>query len=259
MKDLEGIGAVASAGVAAVGIVATLLLGRWALRGAQDAAHAGQAQAAATYQAALDAVQAQSQSDHQQWRRGIQREAYAAFLQSVLSYTDGARDDLRRASGMEETRACIAVMRALETDMSQRAWVVRLEGPDEVASAAMTLQTSAKILVIIEENHARRTAAMTDLNLRNRTHPQEVTRIWELIPVARSFWRSIGTPEDTSTAVLAELRDLFTACELSPGLISTLCEPHEPASGDHPSFDEASRDFIRAAREVLHSEGLPAV
>ncbi|MEV8548177.1 hypothetical protein [Streptomyces sp. NPDC051572] len=253
MKDLEGIGAVASAGVAAVGIVATLLLGRWALRGTQDAAQAGQAQAAATYQAALDAVRAQSQSEHQQWRRGIRREAYAAFLQSVLTYTDSAHDDLRRASGMDETRACIADLRTLETAMSQRAWVVRLEGPDEVASAAMALQTSARILVIVYENHARQRAALNELTLRNGTHSQEVTRIWELIPLAQSSWPSIGTAEDTSTAVLTELRQLFTTCGLPLGLIVTLCEPHEPASGDLP-FDETSRDFIRAAREALHSE-----
>ncbi|MFF7130819.1 hypothetical protein ACFZBZ_00605 [Streptomyces sp. NPDC008196] len=267
MKDLQGIGAVAAAVVAAVGIASTILIGRWtlrgALRGAEETARAGLAQADASYRAALDAVKAQGRNDHLQWRRGVQRDAYAAFLQSVLTYTDSAHNDLGRASGQEETRACIAALRGLETDMSHRAWVVRLEGPDEVAGAAINLEMSAKVLVVVEQTHARKRAAMHEVGLRGRTHRQEVARIWELVPVAQGFWHTIGTPgmEDSSNEVLAELRALFSRCELPAGLIATLCQPHDdsPLSVDIPSFDEAIRGFIRAAREALHPEGTPTL
>ncbi|MGW3646667.1 hypothetical protein [Streptomyces sp. NPDC000878] len=267
MKDLQGIGAIAAAVVAAVGIASTILIGRWtlrgALRGAEETARAGLAQADASYRAALDAVRAQGQNDHLQWRRSVQRDAYAAFLQSVLNYTDSAHNNLGRASGLEETRACIAALRGLETDMSHRAWVVQLEGPDEVAGAAITLEASAKILVVAEQTHALKMAAMHEVRLRSRTHRQEVVRIWELVPVAQGFWRTIGTPdmEDSSNELLAELRALFSRCELSTGLIATLCQPHDhdPLLADIPSVNEAIKGFIRAAREALHPERVPAL
>lgn len=263
--DLEGIGALAAAAVAAVGIPTTLVLGRWqlrgALRGAEETARAGLAQADASYRAALDAVRAQGQNDHLQWRRGVQRDAYAAFLQSVLSYTDTARNNFGSGiSRLEETRDRIAALKALETDMSHRAWVVRLEGPDEVAGAAITLQLSANLLVLVEQQHALRMAAMYEINDRARAHPHEVTRIWELVPVAQGFWHTIGTPgmEDSSTDVLQELRDLFSTCEISGGLLATLCQPHEPVPGNVTPFQDAIKGFIRAASEALHPAGPPA-
>ncbi|WP_046729395.1 hypothetical protein [Streptomyces humi] len=256
--DLEGIAALTAAAVAVVGIPASLVMGRWqlkgALRGAEETARAGQAQADASYRAALDGARAQGHNDHLQWRRGVQREAYAAFLQSVLSYTDGAKNDLSRASGQEETLACIAALRGLETDMSHRGWVVRLEGPDDVAQAAVTLRHSATLLALVYEQHARRMAAMHEIDARAHVHRREVTRIWELIPVATGFWRTIGTPEMEagSEAVLQELRDLFSTCELPGGMLATLCQPSERAPVDVPTFDEAITGFIHAARIALH-------
>ncbi|WP_406469270.1 hypothetical protein OH738_19395 [Streptomyces hirsutus] len=263
--DLEGIGALAAAAVAAVGILTTLVLGRWqlrgALRGAEEAARAGLAQADASYRAALDAVRAQGRNDHLQWRRGVQRDAYAAFLQSVLSYTDTASNNFGGGiSRLEETRERITALKALETDMSHRAWVVRLEGPDGVADAAITLQLSASLLVLVHQQHALRRAAMFEVNDRALAHPHEVARIWELVPVAQGFWHTIGTPgmEDSSTDVLQELRDLFSTCEISGGLLATLCQPHEPVPENVTPYDDAIKDFIRAASEALHPAGPPA-
>lgn len=80
--DLQGIGALVAAGVAAVSVPATLLVGRWQKKAALQTARAATAQAEATYRAALDAVRAQGLNEYDQWRRGIQRDAYAALLQS---------------------------------------------------------------------------------------------------------------------------------------------------------------------------------
>ncbi|MEV8034377.1 hypothetical protein [Streptomyces sp. NPDC086182] len=262
--DLEGIGALAAAGVAGVGIAATLIGGRWqlrgALRGAEETARAGLAQADASYRAALDSVRAQGRNEHLQWRRGVQRDAYAGFLQSVLSCTGRAKEDFMRASGQAETLAVVTAMKALETDMSHRAWVVRLEGPDEVAEAAATLQQSAKMVALIEEIQARRMAAMHELNARGRTHRREVTRIYELLPVAEGFWRTIGTSamEGSSEDVLRELRQLFSTCGVPGGMLATLCQPSEPGPEDMPTFHDAINSFIRAAREALHPAEPPA-
>ncbi|MET4670440.1 hypothetical protein [Streptomyces sp. PvR018] len=253
--DLQGIGSL----VACVGIPATLVIGRWQLRGAlrtaEETARAGQVQAEANYRAALDGVRAQGRNDHLQWQRGVQREAYAAFLQSVLSYTDTSSNEV--AGGMfplEETQSHIAALKPLETDMSHKAWVVRLEGPEAVTDATKTLQLCATRMVLTDQLHARRMSAMYETDARARTHRREVTRIWELVPVAQRFWHTIGTSlmEESSENVLRELRNLFHTCEIPAGLLATLCEPHEPVPEDITPFHEALNDFIRAASEALH-------
>lgn len=82
--DLQGIGAVSAAAVALISVPASMLVGHWqmkaALRTAEAANQAGLAQAESAYHAALDAVSAQADAALLQWRRGIQREAYASFL-----------------------------------------------------------------------------------------------------------------------------------------------------------------------------------
>ncbi|MEV5673633.1 hypothetical protein AB0L28_33305 [Streptomyces sp. NPDC052503] len=263
--DLQGIGAMAAAAVAVVGIPTTLILGRWqlrgALRGAEETARAGMAQADASYRSALDAVRAQGQNDHLQWRRGVQRDAYAAFLQSVLSYTDTARNNFGGSICLlEETRNRIASLKSLEMDMSHRAWVVRLEGPYGVADAAITLQQSASLSVLVDQQHALQMGAMYEINDRAPAHPHEVARIWELIPVAKNFWHTIGTSamEDSSTDVLQELHNLFNTCEISGGLLATICQPYEPSPENITPFREAINAFIRAASEALSPAGPPA-
>lgn len=251
--DLQGIGAL----VACFGIPATLVVGRWQLRGAlrtaEETARAGLAQAAGNYRAELDGVRAQGRNDHLQWRRGVQREAYAAFLQSVLSYTDTSHNKVGMFP-LEETQSHIAALKTLETDMSHKAWVVRLEGPDAVTDATKALQLSAARMVLTDEQYARRMSAMYETDARAHTHRREVTRIWELVPVAQRFWHTIGTPamEASSENALQELRNLFRTCEIPAGLLATLCEPHDPVPEGITTFDEALNDFIRAASEALH-------
>ncbi|MFC9498880.1 hypothetical protein [Streptomyces sp. NPDC056982] len=258
--DLQGIGAVSAAAVTLFGIPAALVVGRWqlraALRASEETARAGLAQADASYRAALDAVRAQGHVEHAQWRRGVQRDAYAAFLQSVLSYHDCATN-LEPSAEEAEMRSRTAELKPLKADMSHKGWVVRLEGPEEVSSAARDLQVSAEVLAVVMRGHVLRMSAIARITERAHTHAQEVTRVWELIPCAQGFWHTIGTAEmeDSSTEVLEELRRLFARLELSQGLIPTICDSSsESPSLDLPSFDEAINAFLRAARSALHPQ-----
>lgn len=114
--DVAGISAIAAASAAAIGVPAALLVGRWQLKGAlaqaeqtgiagvaaaQEAARAGIAQAESSYRAALDAVQAQANSTREQWVRGVQRDAYAAFLVATSQVRD-ASDRMQHEYGISE-------------------------------------------------------------------------------------------------------------------------------------------------------------
>ncbi|MFD5366473.1 hypothetical protein [Streptomyces sp. NPDC127103] len=151
--DLEGIGALTAAGVAVFGVLASVLVGRWqmraALRAAEATGQAGLAQAEAAYRAALDAVRAQANAGHRQWHRGVQREAYAAFLLAAHRVRDvGERfvveseQDLS-AEGVMAGRAglddALAALKAAQT-------IVELEGPDEVAAPAAAMTDAAQLM-----------------------------------------------------------------------------------------------------------------
>ncbi|MFJ7181939.1 hypothetical protein ACIQXA_37585 [Streptomyces massasporeus] len=167
--DLQGIGAIAAAVVAAVGIPAALLVGRWqmraAMRAAEEAGRAGIAQAEATYRAALDAVRAEAGNAHDQWRRSLRRDAYSELLLAVhrvrtaaLLLTSGSSDERRAriASGTLTTQR--AALREAEDSLTAAWLVVTLEGPRQAAVAAEGLVNACqafskthKIDAIVEE------------------------------------------------------------------------------------------------------------
>ncbi|MCD2464410.1 hypothetical protein MBT42_12680 [Streptomyces sp. MBT42] len=151
--DLEGIGALTAAGVAVFGVLASVLVGRWqmraALRAAEATGQAGLAQAEAAYRAALDAVRAQANAGHRQWHRGVQREAYAAFLLAahrvrdvgerfvVESEQELSAEDVRAGrAGLDDA---LAALKAAQT-------IVELEGPDEVAAPAAAMTDAAQLM-----------------------------------------------------------------------------------------------------------------
>ncbi|MEU6928942.1 hypothetical protein AB0A05_07235 [Streptomyces sp. NPDC046374] len=155
--DLQGIGAVAAAGVTLATIPVLLITGRWqtraALQGAQEAGRAGFAQAQATYNSALDAANAQASAAHAQWRRGIQRDAYASFLLAAQRIAE-AGDQL-----MVETTDEAATVRTEELDRARSALraaaqIVTLEGPDSVDGAAHTILACSLSLANMHESDA---------------------------------------------------------------------------------------------------------
>ncbi|MFI6729792.1 hypothetical protein [Streptomyces atratus] len=133
--DLQGIGAIGAVLVAAVGIPATVLVGRWqtraALRSAEATSQAGIAQAEATYRSALDQAAAQTTATHEQWRRGIRRDTWAAFL---LAVEDAVSSGHSALNGTDEDLP--ALRRAMRTALV----VLELEGPPSVVEAAKLLR-----------------------------------------------------------------------------------------------------------------------
>ncbi|MFE6849739.1 hypothetical protein ACFVDH_02965 [Streptomyces sp. NPDC057674] len=151
--DLEGIGALTAAGLAVFGVLASVLVGRWqmraALRAAEATGQAGLAQAEAAYRAALDAVRAQENAGHRQWHRGVQREAYAAFLLAAHRVRDvGERfvvesEQELSAEGVRAGRTglddALAALKEAQT-------IVELEAPDDVAAPAAAMTDAAQLM-----------------------------------------------------------------------------------------------------------------
>lgn len=168
--DLQGLGAVASALVAFIGIPAAVLVGRAQTRAAvraaelgaetgqaqaRAAAEAGIAQAEATYRAALDATRDQARAEYRQWRHTLRREAWAAFASSVHEATTAASDLVTRAEPHEDfetlKNACMAASRALQFSYS----VVELEGPVHVAELAARVREGTDAVLLRAAQAAR--------------------------------------------------------------------------------------------------------
>ncbi|MET8565956.1 hypothetical protein ABZV75_37370 [Streptomyces flaveolus] len=146
--NLEGIGAIAAAVVAALGVPAAVLVGRWqmraGLRAAEETGRAGIAQAESTYRAALDAVRTEVDAAHLQWRRGIRRDAYAGFLLAMTRCVQAAealpRERLEMPQGLS---AAEEELTRAKNDLSTALWVVKLEGPPVVADSAESVSSLA--------------------------------------------------------------------------------------------------------------------
>jgi hypothetical protein len=261
--EAEAIAAFTAAGVAAAAVPATLVVGRWqvraALRAAAHTARVGRSQAEASYRAALDAVQAQGRNERDQWRRGIRRDAYAAFLQSVLGVTEHAHK--LHGQGLHdplEVPAAVAASTPLITDMSQRNWVVRLEGPDEVSTAAQSLQDSAQAFLETARERAVWGYARALLQQQSSSHPEEGARIRALIPTVSAAWDAIGTPEFTDEAneALTSMRRLLREVGIDVGLLMPLVRTPDlhGIPRTHHALNEAIEAFLAAARGALHNE-----
>ncbi|WP_428956273.1 hypothetical protein [Streptomyces sp. cg35] len=189
--DLEGIGALAAAGVALIGIPTAVLVGRWqlkaALRTAEATADAGMAQAQAAYRAAVDAVRAEARAAQEQWHRGTRREAYASFLLAAHRLLEGGRrfaadsaEELppgRAAAEKSAADEARAALRAAQT-------IIELEGPDEVAAPA---------------------AGMVDA-------AQEMARhLWDEAVYARAWGKLVRLDDDPARAVGAAAEQLIEA------------------------------------------------
>ncbi|WP_445280181.1 hypothetical protein [Streptomyces sp. DSM 118148] len=180
--DLQGIGALAASGVAAVGIPAALLVGRWqmraAIRTAEETGRAGIAQAEATYRAALDAVRAEAGNAHAQWHRGLRRDAYSELLlaahrvrTAAVLLTSGSPEERIERIESGELATHRATLRETEDSLTAAWLVVTLEGPRQAAatagdlvSACQAFAASHKHDVIVEEaQHSLRSANQASL------------------------------------------------------------------------------------------------
>ncbi|MEU7425789.1 hypothetical protein [Streptomyces sp. NPDC040750] len=180
--DLQGIGALAAAAVAAVGIPAAMLVGRWqmraAIQAAEEAGRAGIAQAEATYRAALDAVRVEAGNAHAHWRRSLRREAYSELLLAAHRVRTAAQ--LLTSGSPDERRARIesgalvthrAALRESEDSLTAAWLVVALEGPRQAAVAAEDLVSACQAVssnhkndaIVEEAQHSLRSASRATL------------------------------------------------------------------------------------------------
>ncbi|MGW3631783.1 hypothetical protein ACWD7F_16725 [Streptomyces sp. NPDC005122] len=140
--DLQGIGAISASAVAAVSIPIAVMVGRWQMRGASEAASAGVAQAEATYRSALDAVRVEASATYVQWRRSTQREAYVAFLLSAHQLL-AAADLLTGRTNLTLTGESWAALKAelapLRTALLSTQLIVTLEGSEGVVDLSVRL------------------------------------------------------------------------------------------------------------------------
>ncbi|MFD5661401.1 hypothetical protein [Streptomyces hirsutus] len=265
--DLQGIGALAAAGVALIAALTTVLVGRWqtraVLRASAHSARVGRAQAAASYKAALDAVQAQGRNEHLQWKRGIQRDAYATFLQSVLDYMEHATNVFAQGTtDPSQVPAVITASKPLGTDMSHRNLVVKLEGPEEASAAAQSTLVAAERFMQTCQGQARWFLAQSLLRERTASHPQEARRIQELLGRAEGYSSTLGTDRVPAGVVeeLQELRALFSAVGLGLEHLAALTNapPLNTYSDKANALDDAIENFLRMARAALHSAVQPA-
>ncbi|MFB7763543.1 hypothetical protein [Streptomyces xiamenensis] len=141
--DLEGIGAIVAPVVALIAIPATIVAVRWQVKAALESAAAthaaGLAQAEATYSAALSAVRA----EQEQWRRSLRRDAYATLL-TALHRAAHTADDQATDVGRYRTHGahhsadeCAHAMNRAASETREALAVIELEGPEEVAAAAL--------------------------------------------------------------------------------------------------------------------------
>jgi hypothetical protein len=256
--DLQGVGAVGGAGVAAAGVIAAVLVGRWNLKAVNSTAKAGMTQADASYRAALDAVKTQGENERLQWKRTVQRETYAAFLNSVMTLTEHSSGLLRIDSldwaGFQQQAA---THHPLEADLRHKLLLVKLEGPEEVAAVAQQLhdrarESSDNMAANFTYHYAYRL-----IDTKRATHPDQYRRVQQLLPEARGRFNSLNTaePNDPIMAVLAELRTLLAAMEIPLGHLPAMCResPYRSLERTRRSLDEQIELFLSAAREAVNA------
>ncbi|MFB6553558.1 hypothetical protein [Streptomyces sp. NPDC056405] len=167
--NMEGIAALVAAGAAVVGVSASVLVGRWqlraALRGAEETARTGIAQAEASYRAALDAVRATATETHAQWLRSVRREAYPTFLLACSDVIDGSLrlslETQQHEVLPDQRQARRSELQAVMSRLQDRALVVSLEGPEELGDQAQELvntidhiyRESLNLCALLEATH----------------------------------------------------------------------------------------------------------
>lgn len=209
--DLQQLALVVTTSVAVVGVPSTLVIGRWQLRAALQAAdatyRAGLRQAEATYQAALDTVRAQSDSAHDQWLRGVRREACSVFLLATEEVV-GVLDQVLDGTGTPDS------LRPAHRDLQRALAVLELEGERELVGAARELVTCCDEIADAALSNSAAARAWRSLYARQREERDATARMERL-----------STPIDDAVNALSDLRirlagirDAYTDVEAPPGV-----------------------------------------
>ncbi|PBC63152.1 hypothetical protein BKI49_15650 [Streptomyces sp. Tue6028] len=282
--DLEGIAALSAAAVAFIGIPASMLIGRWqmkaGLRTAEATSEAGLAQARSAYRAALDAVRAEANAAHLQWRRGIQREAYASFLLAANRTKELGERFVMDSEGdlsAESIRAGKAAIDDALATLKAAQTIIELEGPDDVAAPAAGMTNAAQRMAyyfgkqaIYERALGRLGRMMDDQSPSVRAAAEELMQA--LVALGRLRSASSSEPDELGGLDTHEARVAMRCCQeaqtaLPPDALNDeefgallegfrsrppmLSSAHADAE---QQFSEAETHFVRAAKIELHSE-----
>ncbi|MFF4257354.1 hypothetical protein ACFY1L_39840 [Streptomyces sp. NPDC001663] len=282
--DLEGIGAVATAVVAFIGIPATVIIGRWqtkaALRTAEATSEAGIAQAESSYRAALDAVRAETHATHLQWHRGIKREAYASFLLAahrVREVGERFAEDNTEELPIESIRAGKAAIDDALAALKATQTIIELEGPEDVAASAAVMTNAVKVMAIHFGYQATFERALGKLHRLMDDQPPSVSAPAERLIEAFSDLRRLHWTASPDSAALDEheaheVNAAKLSCReagraLPPNSLEydefeALLEGHSPYppmlserySQAIRQFDAEEVAFVRAAKVELHGQ-----
>jgi hypothetical protein len=239
--DLQGIGAIAAAAVAAFSVSAALLVGRWQTGAALRAADATLRTADATYRAAIDAVQTQVAASHHQWRHQIQRDGYAAFLLAAkevataserLIPTDSISLSGHQRAREDATIACSKLASAYE--------IVELEGPLDVAQAAATLNDCT-----LKVMHAR---YMDNQRMEALVGILEAERDDSLMPEVRASLRELYDRIDVITTIYRNERQQWAGGEIPAEVLHELHDIERLCASIRRPF--VTRDIIDRLKEI---------
>jgi hypothetical protein len=172
--NLETIAALAAAGAAATAVPASLLVGRWQMKGALSQAQgslaqaqAGLTQAESAYRASLDAVKAQGETAHTQWLRGMKRDAFASFLVSAHRVWDIAQELTyldARSDGREDLTSLLADLSVADRELNNAYSVVSLEVPESGRMIAYNMKLYLDLCVLSNKTQVEIRAAWNKLN-----------------------------------------------------------------------------------------------
>jgi hypothetical protein len=196
--------------VAVVGVLSSLLIGRWqlraALKSAQATHQAGLAQAEATYAAALDTVRAQSDSVHDHWRRGVRREAWSSFLLASEEVTAHAVAMLNGAATSDDAWG------AARRDVKRALVVLELEGPLAVSEAAAELMACCEELISLATQDGFRARVWRSFYSALDDERRAVARMEQLATPVHDAWAALGQLQHA----LQRVREAHTSVVRSP-------------------------------------------
>ncbi|MFB8402213.1 hypothetical protein [Streptomyces sp. NPDC055912] len=286
--DLQGIGAIAAAAIAAIGIPSALVIGRWqtraALQAAEATARAGLAQAESTYRAALDAVRAQGQDAYSQWRRSIRRDAYASLLMTSHQLVTATSKITELPFGEriinDERLSQRAAVAEASTALRGAHLAVMLEGPEKVAAACSEHVAACLRMMDSQLRKEGREFAWHCILTAEPSSPDPadlLTAFRDALLRARNLIIARDSRTRTLTAELADtsqpsqIRDLCNAAManahgLPPELrshaylcVGDLTRDSNNADYEHSSvhiaaLNQSRESFLAAARDVLDDE-----
>ncbi|WP_229857955.1 hypothetical protein [Streptomyces poonensis] len=228
----------------------------------------------------MDSVHAGANAAHQQWRRGIQRDAYASFLLAANRVKE-VGEQFVMANGeelpMERIKEGKAAIDGALVTLKAAQTIVELEGPDSVADPAAGMADVAQTMGYYLRKQAIYERAWGKLGrMMNDESPSVSATAVELMQalagLSRHRFTSSSNPDElggqhtygpeAAERSCLEARNALPSGALDDEEFTSLLEgwrSYPPTSNDSYSdavrrFGEAETRFVRAAKRELHGQ-----